>query len=63
MRMAVYERVKKGVRRKKVRGKKHKRRYVCSGLFTKKRKEERKQEVLWNKRENHKRKLVGKECR
>jgi hypothetical protein len=29
IRMAVYERVKKGVRRKKVRGKKHKSRYIC----------------------------------
>jgi hypothetical protein len=35
MRMAVYERVKKGVGRRKVKGKEHKRRYICFGLFTK----------------------------
>lgn len=35
MRIAVYERVKKGVGRKKVKGKEHKRRYICFGLFTK----------------------------
>jgi hypothetical protein len=61
MRMAVYERVKRGVRREKVRRKKHKRRYICSGLFTKKRKEERKEEVVWTKGDNNKWKSVGKE--
>jgi hypothetical protein len=49
MRMAVYGRVKKGLGRKKVRGKKRKRRYICLGLFTKRGKKREMRKLLGRK--------------